>query len=131
MATTSNEEIIEKSATAPIATSCLVIACVALIGAIAFQIAEIASYKTGVAEPAMTPRKGVAQDMADKYIAGLRKDVQAALDTSVRGGAAGLDRSFDRDLEPAPGDLPDEPADAMEEPEEEPADEPEEEDAAE
>ena len=37
---TNNEEIIERKEGSPVATSCLVIATVAILGAIALQIAE-------------------------------------------------------------------------------------------
>lgn len=119
MATNSNEEIIEKRATAPIATSCLVIACVALMGAIIFQIVEIAAYRTGVAEPARI-NQGIAQDKAAKYMSQLKKDVEAveALTPSGSGGlgaGAGLEGdSFGT----APPTMPEEP---IEEPEEDPS----------
>jgi ElaB/YqjD/DUF883 family membrane-anchored ribosome-binding protein len=38
---TNNEEIIERKEGSPVATSCLIIACVAIIGAITMQIAEL------------------------------------------------------------------------------------------
>ena len=38
---TNNEEIIERKEGSPVATSCLIIACVAILGAISLQIAEL------------------------------------------------------------------------------------------
>ena len=38
---TNNEEIIERKEGSPVATSCLIIACVAIVGAISLQIAEL------------------------------------------------------------------------------------------
>ena len=43
---TNNEEIIERKEGSPVATSCLVIAVVAILGAIALQIAELAQIRT-------------------------------------------------------------------------------------
>ena len=43
---TNNEEIIERKEGSPIATSCLVIATVAILGAIALQIAELKQIRT-------------------------------------------------------------------------------------
>ena len=38
---TNNEEIIERKEGSPVATSCLIIACVAILGAITLQVAEL------------------------------------------------------------------------------------------
>ena len=38
---TNNEEIIERKEGSPVTTSCLIIACVAIVGAISLQIAEL------------------------------------------------------------------------------------------
>ena len=38
---TNNEEIIERKEGSPVATSCLIIACVAILGAISLQIAAL------------------------------------------------------------------------------------------
>ena len=43
---TNNEEIIERKEGSPVATSCLVIATVAILGAIALQIAELKQIRT-------------------------------------------------------------------------------------
>ena len=43
---TNNEEIIERKEGSPVATSCLIIATVAILGAIALQIAELAQIRT-------------------------------------------------------------------------------------
>jgi hypothetical protein len=49
MANTTNEdEIVEKRPSHPIATSCLILAAVGLIGAIAFQVSELSSLRGGL-----------------------------------------------------------------------------------
>jgi hypothetical protein len=83
---TSNDDIIEKKASAPVATSCLVIACVALIGAIVFQLLEIGEYRSSVTIPA-TVKKGVAQDQyAKKDIDRLNEAVTTAITASSSAG---------------------------------------------
>ena len=42
-----SEEIIERKEGSPVATSCLVIACVAILGAVSLQIAEITQVRAG------------------------------------------------------------------------------------
>jgi len=42
-----SEEIIERKEGSPVATSCLIIACVAILGAISLQIAEITQVRAG------------------------------------------------------------------------------------
>jgi hypothetical protein len=64
---TNTEEIIEKKATAPVATSCLIIAAVALLCAIALQIAEIAEYRSGLASTNPNPGLEQAKKDANKY----------------------------------------------------------------
>lgn len=58
MATNMNEEeIVEKPPYNPLASSCLVLACVAMIGALVFQIAELSDLRAELSE---------TQKMADK-----------------------------------------------------------------
>lgn len=64
---TNTEEIIEKKATAPVATSCLIIAAVALLCAIALQITEIAEYRSGLASTSANPGLDQARKDAKKY----------------------------------------------------------------
>ena len=61
------EEIIEKKATAPVATSCLIIAAVALLCAIALQITEIAEYRSGLASTSGAPGLDQAKKDVNKY----------------------------------------------------------------
>jgi hypothetical protein len=56
------EEIIEKRASSPIATSCLVISALALVGGIAFQIAEVSEVRAGL------PRAAREQENPASYI---------------------------------------------------------------
>jgi hypothetical protein len=64
---TNTEEIIEKKATAPVATSCLIIAAVALLCAIALQLTEIAEYRSGLASTNPNPGLEQAKKDANKY----------------------------------------------------------------
>jgi len=64
---TNTEEIIEKKATAPVATSCLIIAAVALLCAIALQVTEIAEYRSGLASTSKAPGLDQATKDARKY----------------------------------------------------------------
>lgn len=87
MATTGpgQEEIIEKRTTDPVALTCLVGACVALLGAIIFQVSEIAAYRAGGA-PAVV-KKGPGQDRADKFLRRLQDDIDNAIRASTPGAA--------------------------------------------
>ncbi|MGQ9591542.1 MAG: hypothetical protein ACUVYA_14760 [Planctomycetota bacterium] len=87
MATTGpgQEEIIEKRTTDPVALTCLVGACVALLGAIIFQVSEIAAYRAGGA-PAVV-KKGPGQDRADKFLRQLQDDIDNAIRASTPGAA--------------------------------------------
>ena len=126
--TGTGEEIIEKKATSPVASACLLIACVALVGSIVFQIAEVAAYRTGGRVP-LNIRKGVGQDKADNFIKAFRLDVQEILTKSAIESSGDLDLG----LAPEPAEEPAmEPADEpLEEPAEEPLEEPAEEPAPE
>jgi hypothetical protein len=46
-----SEEVVEKKASAPVTTACLIIACIALLGGIIFQVMEIAEYRSGAGDP--------------------------------------------------------------------------------
>lgn len=94
----STEEIIEKKASSPIATSCLVISCIAIVGAIFFQIWEIADYRSGLGPVSTAVKKGVGQDLAGKDIRSINDRVGAILESSAAsvsgdetGGGTGLE----------------------------------------
>jgi hypothetical protein len=46
-----SEEVVEKKASAPVTTACLIIACIALLGGIIFQVMEITEYRSGAGDP--------------------------------------------------------------------------------
>jgi hypothetical protein len=46
-----SEEVVEKKASAPVTTACLIIACIALLGGIIFQVMEITEYRSGPGDP--------------------------------------------------------------------------------
>ncbi len=112
MATTGpgQEEIIEKKATDPVALACLVLACLALLGAIIFPIAEIAAYRSG-GTPA-TVKKGPGQDRAEKFLRTLKEDVENLIRSSSPGQAG--EKEFGTEEEPA-GEALEKPAAAIEE----------------
>jgi hypothetical protein len=76
------EEVVEKRASAPVSTACLIIACAALLGGIIFQVLEIAEYRSGTGDP---------KDMAAKrYKADVRKldeQVEEILSKAASSGA--------------------------------------------
>jgi hypothetical protein len=82
---TPNEEIIEKSDRSPVATSCLVIAAVALLGAMTIQVLEIAQYRKGVLLHKNRPNPGMLVARAD--IADFKKEVDGII-TGVGDSAA-------------------------------------------
>lgn len=88
--TNSTEEIIEKRASAPVATSCLIIACVAILGAIAFQVAEIAEYRSGRDGISTRPGEGAGEIKARKDIDRVNKEVEETLAKAVTPAAEGL-----------------------------------------
>lgn len=99
--THSTEEIIEKKASSPIATSCLVIAVVALIGGMIFQILEIGQYRRPGIETLNKPNPGVEKAKAD--IDALKRKVKAIVDQPV--GEPGEDgAAAPGDPEPAPAE---------------------------
>jgi hypothetical protein len=115
--THSTEEIIEKKASSPIATSCLVIAAVALLGGMVFQILETGQYRRPGIETLNSPNPGVEKSKADLEI--FRKKVKAIVDQPVGepGDAGAADPG---DTEPTPGEPtedgdadPGEPADTV------------------
>ena len=81
--TNPTEEIIEKKASAPVATACLILACVFLIGAIVFSVAEIAAYRSG--EATVNVSKGIGQDKAGKYLTGFKNRVDDLLKNTAPG----------------------------------------------
>ncbi len=54
---TNNEEIIERKDGSPVATSCLIIACVAIVGAISLQIAELTQVRASWSPTERTANK--------------------------------------------------------------------------
>ena len=100
--TGSTEDIIEKKASSPVATSCLVIACVGLLGAIFFQVWEIADYRSKITIPTVV-QKGIGQDMARAAILRLEGRVREILDSSAA-GVSGVDAVDSPGLDGAPLD---------------------------
>jgi hypothetical protein len=80
--TASNEEIIEKKPSAPVATACLIIAAIALLGAILLQLIELGEYRTGIAagdkSPAVTKVKASLKKMGDEVAGILERTAGAA-----------------------------------------------------
>ena len=97
------EEIIEKKASAPVAMSCLIIACVAILGAIAFQITEIAGYLSGAQQD-----EPIA--LAKRETKKFSQDVQAVLEKGrdTKGGEPQEATGAAPDATPAPRTPPDE-----------------------
>ena len=84
------EEIIEKKPGSPIATVCVILSIVAVLGAIAFQIAEIGEYRKGTLGTGQrTPGASKAQKDADA----LHTRAEEILTRPAPGGnaASGLD----------------------------------------
>jgi len=84
--TNSSEEIIEKKASSPIATSCLIIACLALFGAILFQLVEIGQYRSGSVPTNV--KKGPGQDQAAKFTKTMKDAVSSIISKSTAAKAA-------------------------------------------
>jgi hypothetical protein len=79
------EEIIEKKASSPIATACLVTAALALFGAICFQVSEVAEYRKGALAFGDQPRPGEMK--ASKDIKAFQTDVQTIVQQKAAGEA--------------------------------------------
>jgi hypothetical protein len=94
------EEVVEKKASAPVSTACLIIACAALLGGIIFQVLEIADYRSGPGDPKDLAAKKYKTDLKklkDAVEETLSKAaVGAAPEDAAPGGAA-----------PPPADDPD------------------------
>ena len=143
---TNNEEIIERKEGSPVATSCLVIAVVAILGAIALQIAELAQIRTEYVALEKTANQvsRVTGDIVD-----IDTRIQDILDGSTKLTGEGANRvkaanergeQLKKDAEAEaknpgqgsdsePEEAPEEPAEEPEEPADEPdepAEEPEE-----
>jgi len=125
--TSAAEEIIEKKTGSPIATSCLILSVVAILGAIVLQLAELGEYRRGQLDQGRTPGKALAKKDLDK----LRSEVKAIVEKK----AAGVDEAAPPDEEATPPDeappkeetdgAKDEPADdAKAAPEEKPEEKP-------
>ena len=104
--TNSSEEIIEKKAGSPVASSCLVLACVALLGAIAFQVAEIAEYRTGRNAISTNPNRGPGAVRASSDIKTITNEVDDVLALAVSSGGGALDGGGSLDLDPLEGTTP-------------------------
>jgi hypothetical protein len=128
-AKSSTEEVIEKRDASPVAAACLILAAVALLGALALQIAEIAEYREGFL-PAQAEAENPAGDLLRRDLRAFEQSVDSVLTTNaVPGGAeVGAPAGAGSAEEPAeePAAEPEEPAAEPEEPAEEPAAEPEE-----
>ena len=70
----STEEIIEKRASAPVATTCLILSCAALLVAIVFQVIELAQYRSGTTPASIS--RGWGQDKAKKDMGAFKADVE-------------------------------------------------------
>lgn len=83
--TNATEEIIEKKTGSPIATACLILAAVALLGSIALQITEIADYRKGnIGSDQKTPGATKAKKDTDAF----RADVENILNRKAPGADA-------------------------------------------
>lgn len=108
--TNAAEEIIEKKTSSPLATSCLILAVVALLGAIALQLAELGEYRKGA--PVSGPLPGAKQARDDSKSLGDRVD-KILKETVTTGDATG-DATGDGEADPAPATGQDADADAAE-----------------
>src|SRR5262245_9793019 len=109
--TASNEEIIEKKPSAPVATACLIISAVALIGAITLQLMELGEYRTGIAasdkDPAATRVNAALKKLKDEVstvlekTAGAGADAGAAAPETKAGGAEATEPAGDSAATPA------------------------------
>jgi hypothetical protein len=79
MATNMNEEeIVEKPPYNPLASSCLVLACVAMIGALIFQIAELSDLRAEMSESVKMADKPY-EVFANKLIRDFKNDAQQVI----------------------------------------------------
>lgn len=83
----SSEEIIEKKSSAPMAVAALVVATLALVGACAFNIAEIAEYRRGSvladAKPGMAYARKASTDFAKKVDEVIQKNAGGPVDATT------------------------------------------------
>ncbi len=93
--TNASEEIIEKKAGSPVATSCLIIAMIALLGAIVFQVMELAEYRRGVLAYDKDPDP--AKKKADLDIKKFRADFTAIIEKKVAGEGIDAGGALDGD----------------------------------
>jgi hypothetical protein len=103
-----SEEVVEKKASAPVSTACLIIACLALLGGIVFQVMEIAEYRSGTGDP---------KDQASKrYKADLKKLKDAVEETLSKATVGAVPEEATpptpTDAVPAPTDTAPAPKDA-------------------
>ncbi len=123
------EEIIEKKPGSPLATACLVLSIVAILGAIALQIAEIGEYRRGTLGTGQrTPGASKAQKDADALHARVEEiltraapggNAASALDDKKAVDAKSDGKDVDSDSQSGePGEAPerDEPKGGAEEP---------------
>ena len=89
------EEVVEKRASAPVSTACLIIACAALLGGIIFQVLEIAEYRSGTGDP---------KDMAAKrYKADVRKLDEQVEEILSKAASSATDTAPGAPTDTAPG----------------------------
>jgi len=108
MANANDEEIIEKRPSHPIATACLILAALGLLGAIAFQIAEISNVRSGLTQSLKT-----APNPADKFGAQISKELENAIQEMEKANEHGDIKATvsEKDVGEAPP-VPEEKADA-------------------
>ncbi len=120
MATHTNEDIIEKRDTSPVATSCIVFATLALLGAIALQVAELreirADYSAKERNAGVVSRTVTDYDEIERGIDDLLRDTKIAdsdraQNSEIKEGAEGAPgtlgdaaRGFDDDDDMTGGD---------------------------
>ncbi|MBI4604826.1 MAG: hypothetical protein HY721_22925 [Planctomycetes bacterium] len=98
--TNAAEEILEKKDAAPVATACLIIACVALLGAIAFQLIEVAEYRRAIK---YKEDRSPGEKQAKEHMKDFHDKVQGILAAAPAGAAEGTEEAGTPE-EPATGD---------------------------
>ncbi len=79
------EEIIEKKEASPLATASLIVSCVALLGAIAFCVAELVEYRAGLS-PAQAAEQDPASAIVQRDLRAFKADVEQILSGSPGAG---------------------------------------------
>jgi hypothetical protein len=82
--TSATEEIIEKKSSSPVATSCLIIAMIAMLAAMAFQLIELGEYRKNPLPADIAKKRSVD-------ITNFQKSVNDILAKTAAGGDAAVD----------------------------------------